>query len=210
MADNNSGIIVRSMVVGPIMTNCYCIRREDSAECIVVDPGFDGDGIYRALTEKGLSLKAILLTHAHFDHVSGLKALKDCTEAVVMASEKEKRLCQNPDMNLTSEIRRPSSVQVDRWLADNEILSVAGIELTVLSTPGHTEGSCCYYCEEGHFLISGDTMFYGSHGRTDFPTGDEREIYRSLQRLLKLPEETVVYPGHEAQTTIGRERKTWL
>lgn len=210
MADiQGSKIIVRSVAVGAIMTNCYCIRREDSRDSVIVDPGAAGKELYGLLSEKGLSCKAILVTHAHFDHIGGLDALKELSGAEVMACEKEKRLFGDPELSMLSDVGMKCEAGVDRWLKDGEVIDAAGISFTVMETPGHTEGSCCFYCPEGSFLISGDTMFCGSCGRTDFPTGNDRDMHRSLMKLLELPEETAVYPGHDSPTTIGRERKTW-
>lgn len=210
----SSRILVGSFVIGAIYTNFYYLHREDSKECIVFDPADLGDQIYEELTGKqGLSIQAILLTHAHFDHIGGVAALKERCRANVYASELEKRLCASSELNHSALHGRPCTVKPDVWLRDGEELTLAGITLRVLSTPGHTEGSCCYYIEDAGegahpILISGDTLFAQSYGRTDLPTGSESAIQRSIRdKLLVLPDDTDVYPGHEQTTTIAFEKK---
>lgn len=204
MADIKIGRIV----MGTCRTNCYFLYREGSNNIVFVDPADSGDYIYNALKEKGLIVKAILLTHGHFDHIWGVKKLKNLAECKVYACDKEKNVLGNMELNISEQAGRPCELEADEWLRDGEEVELCGITFKVLHTPGHTEGSCSYYVEEAGFLISGDTLFQGSIGRTDFATGSERTLLNSVEeKLFVLPEETKVYPGHGESTTIGFEKE---
>ena len=153
-------------------------------------------------------IKAIFLTHAHFDHIMGLEALKERSGAPVYACIHEKRLCESARLNQSQMIGRPCTVEPDFYLEDNQEVTVADITMKVLFTPGHTEGSCAYYIEDGNILISGDTLFQGSVGRSDLPTGDGETLLESIRtRLYVLPDDTTVFSGHGDTTTIGYEKK---
>ena len=203
-----SEIKIGRMVLGACQTNCYFLYREGSPECIVVDPADQGERIYDALSSKGFSVQAILLTHGHFDHIWGVEELKKRSGVKVYASGEERELCENDRLNISTRAGRTCCITPDELLKDGQSLSIAGMECRVIFTPGHTKGSCCYYFEEAGFLVSGDTLFLESVGRTDFPTGSMSEIVRSIvDKLYILPQETKVYPGHGDQTTIGHEKK---
>ena len=171
---SNAVIKVNCFVVGMVQTNFYYLHREDSKEAIVFDPADLGDRLYEEMEKQGLKIKAIFLTHAHFDHIMGLEALKERSGAPVYACIHEKRLCESARLNQSQMIGRPCTVEPDFYLEDNQEVTVADITMKVLFTPGHTEGSCAYYIEDGNILISGDTLFQGSVGRSDLPTGDVR------------------------------------
>ena len=212
-------LAVGSMLLGMVQTNCYFIYREDGRDhspeaeheemtpCIFFDPADHGDRIYEELKKRGLSVEAIYLTHAHFDHIGGVEKLKALSGAKLYAYEKERRLCEDPEYNLSTDYGMNLKVSPDEYLRDGAECSAAGIKFKLLATPGHTEGSCCYYFAEDKILISGDTLFEGSVGRTDFPGGSMSNLVRSCrEKLLVLPEDTVVYPGHGDTTTIGYEK----
>ena len=214
-----SKIRVGSMTLGMIQTNCYFVYLEDGqshepqtvhenrTHCIVFDPADRGDFIYDALTDRGFTIDLILLTHAHFDHIGGVSELRKLSKAPLYCYEAEKALCENADNNCSVEYGRSITFTPDRYLPDLEMISAAGIQCQLLATPGHTVGSCCYYIEQGHILLSGDTLFEDSVGRTDMPTGSMSALVRSVrQKLMPLPDDTVVYPGHGGTTTIGHER----
>ncbi len=197
---------IGKLILGMVQTNCYFLYQEEADEVIVIDPADQGEVIYQKLTEAGFVISAILLTHGHFDHILGVKALKKLANVSVYAYEDEKELCENEEMNVSAEIGRPTRISPDIFFKDGEEHTIAGITFRVIATPGHTKGSCCFYMEEAGFLISGDTLFEEGVGRTDLPTGNMGKLVRSIKdKLAILPENVIVYPGHGAETTIGHE-----
>ena len=199
---------IGKIVMGSVQTNCYFLYQENEKKIIVVDPADRGEYLYNAFSEKGFEVAAILLTHAHFDHIWGCNKLRELSGAQVFAWEEEKEVCESAKLNVSEDVGRPYEVTVDWYLRDGEKVTVEGMEFTVIGTPGHTQGSCCYYFEKDHILISGDTLFEGSVGRTDLPTGNGRTLSSSLKnKLMILPEETLVFPGHGNGTTIADEKK---
>ncbi len=204
MAETKIGRIV----LGVAQTNCYFLYLEGSRDCIVVDPADQGGNIYKALERNGFQVKAILLTHGHFDHIWGTKELRDLSGAKLYALEEEKELLGDARRNVSAQTGRPYTVEADEYVKDGEELTLAGLHFRVIATPGHTRGSCCFYFPEAGFLVSGDTLFQESVGRTDLPTGSASMLIRSVrEKLFPLPEETKVYPGHGESTTIGFEKR---
>ncbi len=204
MADLKIGRIV----LGMCQTNCYFVYEDGKNEAIVFDPADRGDYIYNGLKEKGFSVAAILLTHGHFDHIWGVEALKELSGARVYACEAEKEVCENASVNGSKGAGRPCAIVADVYVKDGEEISIQGMKCTLIATPGHTKGSCCYYFEDDKILISGDTLFQESVGRTDLPTGSMGQLIRSVkERLLTLPDEVKVYPGHGEATSIGHEKQ---
>lgn len=204
MAETKIGRIV----LGVAQTNCYFLYLEGSKECIVIDPADQGGNIHKALERNGFLVKAILLTHGHFDHIWGTKELRDLSGAKLYALEEEKELLMNARKNVSAQTGRPYTVDADVYLKDGEELTLAGMDFRVIATPGHTQGSCCYYFSNAGFLVSGDTLFQESVGRCDLPTGSTSSLVRSVkEKLFPLPDETKVYPGHGDSTTIGFEKK---
>lgn len=203
-----SDIKIGRMTLGVCATNCYFLYREGASEVIFVDPGDRGADIYEALRKKGLKVAAILLTHGHFDHIWGAQKLRELSGARIYALDAEKVVCQDAYVNVSAQAGRKATIDPDEWLTDGQEISFAGIAQKVIATPGHTIGSCCYYVPEAGFLIAGDTLFAGSVGRTDFPTGSMSRLVRSVkEKLFALPDETKVYPGHGEETTIGEEKQ---
>lgn len=202
-----SEIKIGKITLGMCMTNTYFIYREDAKEAIVFDPADQGELLFNKLKEQGISVGAIMITHGHFDHIWGVEEMKVCSNALVYASEDEKDLLADAKKNCSAGCGRPCSIAADVLLKDQESVSLCGIDIKMIKTPGHTEGGCCYYVEKAGFLIAGDTLFAESVGRTDLPTGSMSVLVRSIKdKLMSLPEDTKVYPGHGPATSIGYER----
>jgi len=202
-------IKIGRITLGALMTNCYFVYREGSDEVVLFDPADSGDYLVEKLGENGLKVGAIMLTHGHVDHILGVKAVKEKTGALVYALKEEEILLTDPKLNLSLAVYgRGVTVTPDVFLKDNDEIEICNIKMKVLFTPGHTEGGCCYYIEEAGFLIAGDTLFEESVGRTDYPTGSSTKLVKSIkEKLMVLPDETKVYPGHGNTTTIGNERE---
>jgi len=203
-----SSIKIGRMAIGSYQTNCYFVYREDSKKAVVIDPADNGAQIYSALERNGFTVEAILLTHGHFDHIWGSKELREVSGAKIYALDEEKVLCEDVKYNLSAMVGRAYTVVPDEYVREGQVLTFDNMDFKVIATPGHTIGSCCYYVEKAGILISGDTLFQESTGRTDFPTGSMSSIVRSIrEKLFILPDETKVYPGHGDSTTIAYEKK---
>lgn len=196
------------IVMGVCQTNCYFLYEEGKKEVIFVDPADRGEMIYQKLTEAGFSVAGIILTHGHFDHILGAEKLRQLSGAKIYALEDEKKVCEDAHLNLSGQFGKEVTIQADEYVKDQAEITIAGMTAKVFATPGHTCGSCCYYFEAEKLLISGDTLFQESVGRTDFATGSYSQIVRSIrERLMPLPDEVKVYPGHGDETSIGHERQ---
>ena len=203
-----SELKVGRIVLGMVSTNCYFIYREEDKKAIVVDPADSGEYLYQKLQENGISVAAILLTHGHFDHIMGCNELRKASGAKIYACSEERDVCENTHNNCSEQTGRLYTVVADEYVPDGGEIEAAGMKCRLLHTPGHTKGSCCYYFEEAGVLISGDTLFAGSVGRSDLPTGSEGTLIRSIKnKLSELPGEVTVYPGHGDSTTIEYESK---
>ena len=199
---------VGRLMLGICQTNCYFVYQEGEKDVIFFDPADKGDYIYEALKEKGFQVAGILLTHGHFDHIWGTNKLRELSGAPIYAYEEEKVLCEDAAVNVSEQVGRPYTVIPDRYLKDNEEITIAGMTCRLLPTPGHTVGSCCYYFEADAILISADTLFQESVGRTDLATGSMSTLVRSVkEKLFVLPDDVKVYPGHGETTDIGHEKK---
>ena len=196
--------------VGPLQCNCSVIGDEKTHEAMVIDPGDQIEGILEILRQENLTLKQIVITHAHIDHVGGAMKLKADTGAPILMNQNDHALLKMLDMQAAwVGMRPPGNVQVDEAIGQGRVLKIGEISSNVIHTPGHTEGSICLYFPQEKKLIAGDTLFAGSIGRTDLPGGSMDKIMSSLHtQVLALPDETEVVPGHGPSTTIGEERET--
>lgn len=203
-------MILETFPVGPLQCNCTILGDEEAGEAIVIDPGDEIGRIHRRLGELGLKLKQILITHAHIDHVGGALKLKRLTGAPILLNENDLPLLKMMDEQANwIGVETPEIAAPDANLADGMKVGLDRFPAQVIHTPGHTQGSVCLHFAPLGMVFAGDTLFAGSIGRTDLPGGNGRQIIDSIQtRLLALPEETRVIPGHGSATTIGDERET--
>ena len=195
--------------VGLLQCNCSVFGDETSREGLVVDPGDQVDDVLEIIERHGLHVKAIIITHAHIDHIGGAQKLKQATGAPVYMNLNDMELQKGLDRQAAwLGVEPPEPVAIDAPARDGDRLVIGATELHVLHTPGHTQGSISLWIPAEEKLVAGDTLFRDSIGRTDLPGGDGRQILRSIHdKLLPLPEQTVVIPGHGAKTTIGREKR---
>lgn len=201
-----SKIRLDMLTLGEIRTNCFILSNEDTKEAVVVDPGDEYERIVEHLNRNELKLKVILLTHGHFDHIMAAQELAAVARVQIYAYEAERELLANPGMNCSSIFGKSFTLAPVESLQDGEKISFADIEFQVIHTPGHTKGSVCFYIPDEQILISGDTLFFESVGRTDFPTGNSEVLLRSIQeRIFTLPKEVKIYPGHGCSTSVGYE-----
>lgn len=196
--------------VGPLQCNCSVVGDEATREAIVIDPGDEIESILAILRKHNLALKQIVVTHAHIDHVGGAMKLKALTGAPILLNENDTALLRMLDVQAAwLGMRSPGEVEIDRSIREGEDVEAGGLKAQVLHTPGHTEGSICLLFAPEKTLIAGDTLFAGSIGRTDLPGGNYKKIIDSLHgKLLALPDETLVIPGHGPTTSIGEERES--
>jgi len=195
--------------VGVLQCNCSIFGDEQTHEAIVIDPGDEIGQIKAVLEEHRLKVKAIVITHAHIDHVAGAHLLRQLTNAPVYMNDRDKKLLDLLDVQAGwLGMEPPQRPEIDSASAEGTVLILGAAEFHVLETPGHTPGSQCLWIPAENKLVAGDTLFRDSIGRTDLPDGDSRQILASIKtRLLHLPEDAVVIPGHGEQTTIGREKE---
>jgi hydroxyacylglutathione hydrolase len=201
---------VRSFTVGPVAENCYLFRTEGARSGLIVDPGDEADRILTATETLGVTVEAILLTHCHFDHIGAVSPVAEATGAPVYCPEVEVPVLAD----IMSYVPFPGfgpyeSYEADHAVSGGEHLSLAGLEIDVLFTPGHSPGHVTYSIPEHEALFSGDVLFQGSVGRTDLPGGDWSTLLESIRTLVENhPPETMVYPGHMGITSLGAERET--
>lgn len=191
-----------------IITNSYIILDENKKEGAIIDPGGEADKIIEMISSLEVQIKYIIITHCHIDHIGALNQIKEYTKATVLMSRRGSEEINNPDMNLSRYFGKElTNINIDARIDDGDLIHVGDLEFKVIETPGHTEDGICLYCEKEKLVFSGDTMFASSWGRTDLPSGSMEKIMDSISnKLLILPDETVVYPGHDRPTTVGDEK----
>lgn len=200
-------IIVQQYTVGPVSTNCYLCMNQQTNEIIIVDPGEEAKMLETQIKKLGGKPVAILLTHGHFDHATVAEELQKVYGIHIYAHETEQETLENPQINLSGMVGDRMTFHADCYVSDDTVLDIAGLKIQVLHTPGHTIGGVCYYLQDEKILFSGDTLFRESVGRTDFPKGSASTLIRGIEeKLMPLPDDVVVYPGHNDTTTIGHER----
>ena len=188
---------IHTMTLGLYQTNCYIVHKEGSGNCIIIDPGYEANTILNRVALLGLQIEAILLTHAHFDHLGAVRQIAADSDCRVFVAEKE--------LSLPPTMTDGPIFYTDLYPAEG-VVSLAGMEIKVLPTPGHTPGSVCLLTEDAMF--SGDTLFAGSMGRCDFPGSSIFDMRKSMKKLYNLAGDYRVFPGHAEATTLEFERKT--
>jgi glyoxylase-like metal-dependent hydrolase (beta-lactamase superfamily II) len=195
--------------VGPLQCNCSIIGDETTREAMVIDPGDDIEDVLALIRKHNLHVKQIVITHAHIDHVGGAMKLRAATGAPILLNQNDYALLKMLDVQATwIGVAAPGEVTIDQNINTGDTVKAGAHAASILHTPGHTEGSVCLYFSREKKLIAGDTLFAGSIGRTDLPGGSYEKIIHSVHdKLLALPDDTVVIPGHGPITTIGEERE---
>ncbi len=202
-------MIFERITAGIYATNCYVIGCENTKQGVIVDPGGDAQRIMQTVAKNGLDIKYIILTHGHFDHIGALQEVKEQTKAPVAIHGEDAHMLQDPGKSLAALTgQNQGAVDPDILLKDGDVLKVGDLTLGIIHTPGHTAGGICIKIGRD-VLISGDTLFEGSIGRTDLPSGDYDSLINSIKtKLMVLEEGTKVYPGHGGATTIAGEKKS--
>lgn len=199
------------MVLGPFMTNTYILYNEETMDGLVVDPSFSPEHYIKAIEEKKIHLTSIFLTHAHVDHMAGMNELRKAfPEARMYMDKRDRPFLRDPERNLSYMFPTPTLVDdADVWVKDGDEIETSGYTFQVIDTSGHTPGGISFYLKKEGIVFTGDSLFQGSIGRTDFPGGSMKELTGSIRKnLFALPDSTVVLSGHGEQTTIGQEKRT--
>lgn len=193
--------MIHKITIGPLQTNCYIVYDENTLQGMIVDPACEDVKITDYIEQNNIKIEKIYLTHCHFDHISGVNWLKEKYNVPVISFHGEAEGIKNKDINLSEYVTgKEVSVSCDKLVFENDEIEVGNYVFKVIHTPGHTSGSTCLY--DGENLLSGDTIFADTYGRTDLPTANQHQMLKSVDKLLNLPPDTKVYPGHGKDTTI--------
>jgi len=198
-------MILKKLVVGPLATNCYIVGSESSKEGMIIDPGDEAEVILRSVKDLGLKIRSIVLTHGHIDHIGALKEVKEATGAEVAIHTDDAQTLQGQSSSTLLGLSYPAPPPPDRLLKDGDSMDIGDLHFSVLHTPGHSPGCICLLGKG--IIFSGDTLFNFGIGRYDLPGGNYSQLMNSIRnKLMTLPDDTAVYPGHGSDTTIGAER----
>ena len=199
---------LQQMVLGPVYTNCYFLKNKETGETLIVDPADSPKRIFQKVEDMGAKPVGILLTHGHFDHIMGIDGFLKEYSVPVYVHEDDLKMMEDPQWNQSAIYTAGYTFAGAAPLRDGQTLSLAGYDFQVLHTPGHTPGGCCYYVKSEGVLFSGDTLFQRSVGRTDFEGSSTKDLIRGIkEKLMVLPDDTHVYPGHMGETLIGYEKR---
>lgn len=199
-------MILKVYPAGVYMANCYIIGDEDTKTGAVVDPGGNPKGILEECKNSGLEIKYIILTHGHGDHIAGVYELKEATKAKILMNKKDEYLTKGETLSITPILRNIKLFEIDEYIQDGDIIKVGDINIKVLDTPGHTPGSVSLKIDS--MILTGDALFKGSIGRTDFPKASYEQLIGSIkEKLMIYGDDTLIYPGHGPSTTVGEEKK---
>ncbi|MFZ5943329.1 MAG: MBL fold metallo-hydrolase [Bacillota bacterium] len=199
---------IKTLIVGPIETNCYIAYCPKTKEGVVIDPGDDGEKIIEAINSLNISIKYIINTHGHHDHIKANAQVKNGTQAPILIHVNDAPMLTDPNKNLSFYMGEKASLpKADRELKDGDVIELSSFSFKVLHTPGHTTGGICLYCEAEKKCFTGDTLFKGSVGRTDLPGGNYKTLMTSLQeKLVVLPHDVAIYPGHGPDSSVREEK----
>lgn len=202
-------MLFEKVTVGSYATNCYILADEETKEAIVVDPGSEPDRILSKIEKNDLKVKHIVLTHAHGDHIGAIKEIKAATGAEILLHHDEAYMLENASKNFSKAIQgKEVSILADKTIGEGDKLTIGNIKIEVIHTPGHTFGGICLYVPTEKILITGDTLFYGSVGRSDLEGGNHKQLIQGIiEKIMKLDDSVTVYPGHGSTTSIGFERR---
>ncbi len=199
-------MILKNLVVGPLDTNCYIVGSESSREGMIIDPGAEAEVILRNVKDLGLEIRSVVLTHGHIDHIGALKEVKEATGAEVAIHTDDAQALQENSVSTLLGISYPTPLPPDRLLQGGDSIDIGDLHFLVVYTPGHSPGGICLLGQG--VIFSGDTLFNCGRGRTDLPGGSHSQLMNSIHtKLMVLPDDTAVYPGHGPETTIGAERR---
>ena len=200
---------VERLMVGKLAANCFIVGDQESKRGIVIDPGSEAEQIMKRIDMLEYKIDFIVLTHGHFDHVGGAVKLKALTGAEIVIHHLDEEMIENPDLNCSSSmVGEQVAFKPDRTVGDRDIIMAGRYKGQIMHTPGHTPGGICIYFDEAKEVFVGDTLFFGSVGRTDLPGGSRKSLIESLQtKLMKLDDDVAVHTGHGSSTTIGFERR---
>ncbi|MFH1288316.1 MAG: MBL fold metallo-hydrolase [bacterium] len=209
MTNTKCNMFLKKIVVGQLDANCYIFGDDKTKEVVVIDPGGDASEIIEVIKNNSLNVLAIINSHGHIDHTFDNKALKEYSKSLLLIHEEDGQMLTSRFHNLSDFLGyEVSTIPPDKFLKDNEIVKIGSLELKVIHTPGHTQGSICLECAGEKIIFTGDTLFAGGIGRTDLPCGSEKNLFLSIkERLLVYSDDTIIYPGHGQASTIGEEKK---